>query len=90
MNLTYQVTKDGYEIFLNGQLWIRQGDASDGFFPNPVLNNDGSINLEESAKAHIAEIKAAQEAATSKQVQLDTIEANTSFLVMMSEKKEEG
>ena len=87
MNLTYKVTDDGYEIYLNGTIWIRQGKASNGFFPHPILNEDGTINYEESAKAHIADIEAAQKQEDDKQTQLDTIEANTSFLVMMSEKE---
>lgn len=85
MNLTYKVTKDGYEIYLNGMIWIRQGKASNGFFPNPVFNEDGTINYEESAKAHIADIESAQKTHEEEQSQLDIIEANTSYLVMMSE-----
>ena len=87
MNLTYKVTDDGYEIYLNGTIWIRQGKASNGFFPNPILNEDGTINYEESAKAHIADIEAAQQQEDDKQSQLDVIEANTSYLIMMSEKE---
>lgn len=87
MNLTYKVTEDGYEIYLNGAIWIKQGKASNGFFPNPVLNEDGTINYEESAKAHIADIEAAQKQEDDKQTQLDIIEANTSYLIMMSEKE---
>ena len=85
MKLTYKVTGDGYEIYLNGMIWIRQGKASNGFFPNAVLNEDGTINYEESAKAHIADIEASQQQKEDKQTQLDVIEANTSYLVMMSE-----
>lgn len=89
MNLTYKVTSDGYEIYRDGQIWMRQGKASNGFFPNRVSNADGTVNYEESAKAHIADIEKAQkdseDAAVAEQTQLDTIEANTSYLVMISE-----
>ena len=87
MNLTYKVAEDGYEIYLDGVIWIKQGKASNGFFPNPVLNEDGTINYEESAKAHIADIEASQKQEDDKQSQLDVIEANTSYLIMMSEKE---
>lgn len=85
MNLTYELRENGYIILLNGKPWIAQGEESNGYFPNPVFNEDGSINYEESCLAHINEIKKEQEEVALKQNQLDTIEANTSYLVMMSE-----
>ena len=85
MELTYKVITNGYQIYLNGNLWIEQGEKSNGFFPNRVNNADGTINLEESCKAHIQEILDAQAHAQSEQSQLDVIEANTSYLVMLAE-----
>lgn len=53
MKLTYKIIPNGYEIYNNGALWLSQGEASNGYFPYPVLNNYGKLDLEASAKAHI-------------------------------------
>ena len=46
MNLTYEVTENGYKILNNGVVWIVQ----DGYIPYP------KPTMEESAQAHIDEI----------------------------------
>lgn len=85
MNLTYKLIENGYEIYLNGQKWIGQGGKYSAYIPYQVNNEDGTINLEESAKAHIQEILDGQTQQEEQQSQLDIIEANTTYLVMMTE-----
>lgn len=85
MNLSYKITESGYQIYLDGRLWIEQGDVSHGFFPNPIFDESGKIDFAKSAEAHIDAIKSSEDEEKSNQSQLDVIEANTSYLVMMSE-----
>ncbi len=69
MNLTYEVTEDGYKIFKDGELWIAQY----GFIPYP------GATMDEAAKNHINEILAAQSAADAA-AQQPTLEARVKAL----------
>ena len=75
----YEVLENGYLIKLNKQDWILQTDDN-GIYPIPRVNDDGTWNYEEMAKAIIEDVIYQSENAENQQSQLDRIESNTASL----------
>ena len=66
----------------------RTSEKSDFFFPCRVNNEDGSVNLEESCKAHIEELKAAQQQQVSQEERIKQLEAQVAALLEALQKGE--
>ena len=62
--LSYEVTDNGYKIYLDGQLWIHQYEP---YIPNP------SISYEENAIAQMEELVAMHENAKNEQVEKEQL-----------------
>ena len=62
---TYEVTENGYYIYINGRKVIHQYEP---YIPNP------SISYEENAKAQIEELKASEEAQKEEKTQMEQMQ----------------
>ena len=62
--ISYEVTDNGYKIYLDGQLWIHQYEP---YIPNP------SISYEENALAQMEELVAMHENAKNEQVEKEAL-----------------
>ena len=62
--ISYEVTDDGYKIYLDGQQWIHQYKP---YIPNP------SISYEENAIAQIEELVAMHENAKNEQMEKEAL-----------------
>ena len=64
---TYEVTENGYYIYINGKKVIHQYEP---YIPNP------SISYEENAKAQIEELKASEEAEKEKKTDIEQMKSD--------------
>ena len=62
--ISYEVTDNGYKIYLDGQLWIHQYEP---YIPNP------SISYEENAIAQMEELVAMHENAKNEQMEKEQL-----------------
>ena len=62
--VSYEVTDNGYKIYLDGQLWIHQYEP---YIPNP------SISYEENAIAQMEELVAMHENAKNEQIEKEQL-----------------
>lgn len=62
---TYEVTENGYYIYINGKKVIHQYEP---YIPNP------NLSYEENAKAQIEELKASEEAQKEERTQMEQMQ----------------
>lgn len=62
---TYEVTENGYYIYINGKKVIHQYEP---YIPNP------NLSYEENAKAQIEELKASEEAQKEEKTQMEQMQ----------------
>mgnify|MGYP005791656645 FL=1 len=70
-NYTYEVTENGYYIYINGKKIIHQYEP---YIPNK------SISYEENAKAQIEELKKAKEASQNKKTSMEQMQQDITDL----------
>lgn len=70
-NYTYEVTENGYYIYINGKKIIHQYEP---YIPNK------SISYEENAKAQIEELKKAKEASQNKKTSIEQMQQDITDL----------
>lgn len=70
-NYTYEVTENGYYIYINGEKIIHQYEP---YIPNP------SLSYEENAKAQIEELKKAKEASQNKKTSMEQMQQDITDL----------
>lgn len=76
--ITYNVTDDGYDIYLDGVIWITQhGDCG-----KPM---NGSLSYEENCILQIEDIVKSNEAAKNPQDPMADVKAQIEYLAMMSD-----
>lgn len=75
MELTYKIKENGYEVYLNGILWITQYEP---YIPNP------SLSYEDNVKAQIIELTRTETSKTELELLQEKVELQEQSILELS------